>query len=65
MGDFELNNGSGFYLQGFIAGASYGALETKKALMNVGVVGLQEPRIHVTLYTCKTYLLSAMHTPTF
>jgi hypothetical protein len=25
--DFELKNGSGFYLQGFIAGASYGYLE--------------------------------------
>ncbi len=33
-------------------------------LMNVGVVGLQEPRISVTLYTSKTYLLSAMPTPT-
>jgi len=27
--------------------------------MNVGVVGLQEPRISVTLYISKTYLLSA------
>ena len=33
-------------------------------LMNVGVVGLQEPRISVTLYTSKTYLLSATQTPT-
>ncbi|MFB0524907.1 MAG: hypothetical protein ACETVZ_05160 [Phycisphaerae bacterium] len=32
--------------------------------MNVGVVGLQEPRISVTLYTSKTYLLSAAQTPT-
>jgi hypothetical protein len=36
--DFELKNGSGFCLQGFIAGASYGGLEIKKALMNVDVV---------------------------
>ena len=33
-------------------------------LMNVGVVGLQEPRISVTLYTSETYLLSATQTPT-
>jgi hypothetical protein len=62
--DFELKNRSEYCLQGFISGASYGGLETKKALMNVGVVGLQEPRISVTLYTSKTYLLSATQTPT-
>ena len=33
-------------------------------LMNVGVVGLQEPRISVTLYISETYLLSATQTPT-
>ena len=32
--------------------------------MNVGVVGLQEPLISVTLYISKTYLLSATQTPT-
>jgi len=32
--------------------------------MNVGVVGLQEPRISVTLYKSETYLLSATQTPT-
>ena len=32
--------------------------------MNVGVVGLQEPRISVTLYISETYLLSATQTPT-
>ncbi len=37
---------------------------TSPPLMNVGVVGLQEPRIPVTLYTSETYLLSATHTPT-
>ena len=36
----------------------------KTQIMNVGVVGLQEPRISVTLYTSKTYLLSAAQTPT-
>jgi len=35
--DFDLKNGSGFCFQGFIAGASYGGLEIKKALMNFGV----------------------------
>jgi len=40
--DLELKNGSGFWGRGFIAGASYGGLEIKKALMNVGVVRLQE-----------------------
>ena len=35
--DFELKNGSGFWGRGFIAGASYGGLEIKKALMNFGV----------------------------
>ena len=35
---------------------SYGA---SQPLMNVGVVGLQEPQISVTLYKSKTYLLSA------
>ena len=42
-------------------GTSYGP---SQPLMNVGVVGLQEPRISVTLYTSKTYLLSATQTPT-
>ncbi len=32
-------------------------------LMNVGVVGLQEPRITVTVYTSKAYLLSATWDP--
>jgi len=32
--------------------------------MNVGVVGLQEVRILVSLYKIKTYLLSATQTPT-
>jgi len=32
--------------------------------MNVGVVDLQEPRISVTLYISKTYLLSAIPTTT-
>ncbi len=36
--DFKLKNGSGFWGRGFIAGASYGGLEIKKALMNVDVV---------------------------
>ncbi len=30
--NFELKNGFGFCLQGFIAGASYGGLKTKKSL---------------------------------
>jgi hypothetical protein len=38
--------------------------DAPKMVMNVGVVGLQEPRISVTLYTSKTYLLSAAQTPT-
>jgi len=31
--------------------------------MNVGVVGLQEPRISVTSYTTKAYLLSGTQIP--
>jgi len=41
-----------------------GVRPEENSLMNVGVVGLQEPRISVTLYTCETYLLSATQTPT-
>jgi len=48
----------------FIAGASYGGLEMKKALMNVGVVGLQEVNILVILYALKSCLLSGVSTPT-
>ncbi len=62
--DFELKNGSGFWGRGFIAGASYGGLEMKKALMNVGVVGLQEVTILVILYALKSCLLSGVSTPT-
>ena len=36
----------------------------KTALMNVGVVGWQGVRIHVSIYEIKTYLLSGMSTPT-
>ena len=39
-------------------------LSLENPLMNVGVVGLQEPLISVTLYISKTYLLSATQTPT-
>jgi len=63
--DFELKNGSGFYLQGLIAGASYGYLKmqytsiltlahTKIVLMIVGVVGIQKNRVFASLYFRKT-----------
>lgn len=38
-------------------------ISVSQPLMNIGVVDLQEPRISVTLYTSKTYLLSATETP--
>ena len=59
--DFELKIECG---RRFIAGASYGGLEMKTALMNVEVVVLQGVRILVSLYEIKTYLLSGVSTPT-
>ncbi len=47
----------------FIAGASYGGLEIKKALMNFGVFVLQKARIYITLYMNKAYPFAPIPTP--